>query len=94
MNITLAGMPIGKSIMAQMWSEKPSSFCQVITSATVDGRKFFTIWSSKEISNWVRAQENENAEWYEHIDHNWNIDRNKFDVSEEFYMMLKLKWGL
>lgn len=91
----MAGRRIGKSYMAQMWAEmtKPP-FCQVITSAIVDGRKFFTIWSSKEISNWVREQEYENKEWFEHIDHNWNVDRNKFDISEEFYMMLRLKWGI
>ena len=94
MNILMSGRRIGRSVFAQMWNEvlqKP--FCQIITSSIVDGRKFLTIQSSKEISNWVRSQGNEKAEWFEHIDHNWNIDRNKFDVSEEFYLMLKLRWG-
>jgi hypothetical protein len=96
MNIYMAGRNIGKSVIRQLWyvEEDTKPICKIVTSSMVDGCKWLTIFCSKPIADWVRNQENCNKEWYEHIDHNWNVDRSKFDVSEEFYLMLKLRWGL
>lgn len=64
-----------------------------ITQSLVDGKMFYTIRCYKDISRWIREQPGEDADWYQHIDSNWHIDYNMFDVSEEFYIMLKLRWG-
>jgi hypothetical protein len=96
MNIFLAGRSIGKSYMAQMWNQmQESTFTHsIISQATVDEKTWYTIKCNKSIGDWIRQSQGEGSQWYEHIDHNWVLDRTMFDVHEEFYMMLKLKWGL
>ena len=63
---------------------------KVIDSADVDGEPWRTVRCSKEISTWIRTQD---GSWQEHIDQSWNIYANTFDISEELYMMLVLKFG-
>jgi hypothetical protein len=67
--------------------------CKIITSAEVDGKTWYTIACRKEVSMWIRENSVENESWYEHIDSNWTVYRNMFDVSEELYMMIVLKFG-
>ncbi len=97
MKIIMNGRQIGKSVMAQMWNQKmediESKYCEVITQAKVDNIPFYTVQCSKPIADWIRQQPRENDDWYQHIDQNWYVDRTMFDISEEFYMMLKLRWG-
>ena len=69
-------------------------FCKVETTAIVDDVKFYTIYCHKTISDWIRKQPDENKEWYQHIDRDWTMHANKFDISEEMYLMLKLKWSV
>lgn len=94
MKIYMGGRNIGKTVMAQMWNEmlKPIE-CNIISKALVDNKQWYTVKCSKDISNWIREQSGENSQWYEHIDHNWNIDRTMFDIDEDLYLMLKLRWG-
>jgi hypothetical protein len=95
MKIIMNGRNIGKSVMAQMWNQvflEPMK-CEIITQAKVDNIQFYTVKCSKPIADWVRQQPRENDDWYQHIDQNWYVDMTMFDISEEFYMMLKLRWG-
>lgn len=66
---------------------------KIIDSAKVDGKTWHTIACRKEVSMWIRENSIENDSWYEHIDDKWTLHRNMFDVSEELYMMVVLKFG-
>ena len=94
MNIIMNGRQLGKSVYAQMWSEILKPPHEIISKATVDNSIWYTIKCNKQIADWIRQSPGENSEWYQHIDHNWVLDRTMFDIHEEFYMMLKLKWGV
>lgn len=65
---------------------------EVISSADVDGAPWFTISCSKEVSKWIRENGTENTEWFEHIDGQWNIYSNMFDVSQDMLSLIKLSW--
>jgi hypothetical protein len=92
MKIYMGGRQVGKSVMAQMWNIMFTE-CEIIDRATVDGAQMYTIQCNREIANWIRQQPGNNSQWYEHIDHNWVVDRTKYDVTEDFYLMLKLRFG-
>ena len=63
---------------------------EILISAEVDGEPWHTIKCKPEISKWIRTQD---SSWHEHIDANWYLHRNMFDISEELYMLLVLKFG-
>lgn len=94
-----AGRQLGKSTYnqyAQQWhdmQEQQQPKCKVISSAEVDGKTWYTIACRKEVSIWIRENGIENDSWYEHIDDKWTVHRNMFDVSEEMYMMVVLRFG-
>ena len=96
--IISAGRRVGKSILneiyGQMSSIGPKSKYVVITHAEVDGRMWYTIRCTKEVADWIRNQPGEGTQWDAFIDANWYIHAHQFDVHEEFYMMLKLRWGI
>lgn len=97
MNIFLAGRNIGKSYMAQMWNQmldQQDPKYTELSKATVDGAMWYTVKCSKEVCTWIRQEYADHEQWYEHIDQNWNVYFSTFDMHEEFYMMLKLKWGV
>lgn len=94
MQIIMSGRNIGKSTMAQMWNMVDTAPAHIIVStATVDGAQWYTIRCNNEVAAWVREQPGEDSQWYRHIDAKWHIHASLFDVHEEFYMMLKLRWG-
>lgn len=99
MAIIASGRQIGKSIInqyLQQWSdmqEQTQPKCKIITQAKVDGKPWYTIACQKDVSMWVRENGLENTDWYEHIDEKWNVYRNMFDIQEELYLMLVLKFG-
>lgn len=92
-----AGRQTGKSTYSQyvnQWQdmqEQPK--CKIITQAEVDGKTWYTITCRMDVSIWLRENGIENIDWHEHIDGNWNIYRNMFDICEELYLMLVLKFG-
>lgn len=100
MKMYMGGRQIGKSAIAKMWQvvyaneQEKKMTCEVITKTLVDTKPFYTVQCSKAVSDWIREQPEQNKDWFEHIDQNWYVDRNKFDISEEFYMMLRLRWGI
>lgn len=94
MNIFVAGRQVGKSAIAQMWNMvEPKPAHTVIADAIVDGEKWYTIGCNSEVAAWVREQPGEGTQWDRLIDARWYIHNSSFDVHEEFYMMLKLRWG-
>lgn len=95
MKIYMGGRNIGKSVMAQMWNQyqEESPYSKIIDKSIVDNKQFYTVQCNKIASDWVRSQDGKNADWYEHIDKNWIVDRTRFDISEDFYLMLKLRFG-
>ena len=97
--VQLTGRQTGKSQINQyinQWydmQEQQQPKCKIISSAEVDGKAWHTISCRKEVSMWIRENSTENDSWYEHIDDKWTVHRNMFDVSEELYMMVVLKFG-
>lgn len=96
MKIIMAGRQIGKSVMSQMWNEvslMENKLYSEVTSAEVDGRMWYTVKCTKPVAEWIRQQPDEGTQWDNLIDNRWYIHLDMFDVHEEFYMMLKLRWG-
>lgn len=93
MKIIMNGRQIGKSYMAQMWTEAFAyeDFYQKIDQSIVDNEKWLTVRCSASISKWLKSQP-KNL-WYEHIDNNWQVYKNTFDIHEKIYTMLQLKYG-
>lgn len=95
--IISVGRQTGKSYYYQyskQWQdmqEQPK--CKIIAQAEVDGKTWYTIACRKDVSMWLRENGIENIDWYEHIDGNWNVYKNMFDICEEFYMLVVLKFG-
>lgn len=64
----------------------------IVSTAKVDDMLWHTVKCNKPACEWIRAQEPK-GQWYEHIDTNWYVHGSMFDISEELYMMLVLKFG-
>lgn len=94
-----AGRQMGKSTINQyinQWydmQEQQQPKCKIISSAEVDGKTWYTVACRKEVSMWIRENGVENDSWYEHIDSQWTVFKNMFDISEELYMMVVLRFG-
>jgi hypothetical protein len=99
MTIISSGRQSGKSFInqyLQQWidmQEQQQPKCKIIHQAEVDGETWYTIACRKEVSMWIRENGVENESWYEHIDSKWYVHKNMFDVCEEFYMMILLRFG-
>ena len=92
MKIIMNGRQIGKSIMAQMWTELTTEpKYQVLTKASVDDKIWYTVKCHPDISRWVRTQPEKM--WFEHIDQRWTIHKNVFDIHEKIHTLLHLKYG-
>ena len=71
-----------------------STDCNFISlaTATVDGELWHTVQCVPEVSAWVRAQSGQNKLWFQHIDNNWLMTTNIFDVHPTVYIVMALKW--
>ena len=67
----------------------------ILESAIVDGAQWHTVSCTKQASIWFRQQfaELEDIDWFQNIDQNWTINFNVFDMSEELYTILLLRWA-
>lgn len=63
-----------------------------VDSVLVDGVRWYTIKCKEEIASWIRSLPGEHTQWYEHLDQQWYIHKNKFDITEKIYMQIGLKW--
>ena len=66
---------------------------EVLSTADVDGVPWYTVSCRKEVSIWIRENGDEDRDWYSHIDSQWTLHRNVFDMSQEMFAMTKLRWG-
>ena len=67
----------------------------VLAKAMVDGAQWYTVRCTKEASQWVRAtfSEQENKLWFDNIDHQWQLNKNVYDMHEKLYTMLIMRWS-
>lgn len=81
--------------MAVIMPTKKTSKFTIQSKAIVDGSNWYTVSCSKDISIWIRQQwpTQESKLWFEHIDHQWTIHLNCFDIHEKLYTMLAIRWG-
>ena len=91
--IYMGGRQIGKSALAQIWNQtfEFGEFYSKIDQATVDRAQWYTIKCSVEISSWIKNQPS--VLWHEHIDKDWKVYKNTFDIHEKIYTMIQLKYG-
>jgi|LauGreDrversion4_2_1035121.scaffolds.fasta_scaffold96890_4 hypothetical protein len=98
LNVISSGRQTGKSLVnqyIQQWEDMQETIApkhMLMAKALVDGEMWYTIRCHREISNWIRTQPEKDS-WYEHIDSKWMHHRDEFDISEEFYMLMVLKFG-
>lgn len=83
-NLLMAGRQTGKSFWANMVRDLTMPDIKILSSAEVDGKLWYTVQLSIPAREWLRKQPEK--DWYEHIDHSM------FDVSEQMYSALMLKW--
>ena len=93
MKIIMNGRNIGKSYMAQMWNTTFAyqEYYSTLTKANVDGDLWLTVRCSQSISTWIKTQSRDM--WYEHIDKEWYVHKNVFDMHEKLYTILQLKYS-
>ena len=92
--VLFSGRQSGKSMLNAMYGklmEQSQPRFQIVNQAPVDGATWYTIACVPEVGAWIRTQSKELQ--YSHIDKNWTIYQNWFDVHEELYSMLTLKWS-
>lgn len=86
--MAFVGRGVGKSAWAQMVNDLTLPNIQLMTSAQVDGKTWYTVQLSMPAKEWLVEQDSD--QWYEHAPHqNW---KSFFDVHESLYTMLMLKW--
>jgi hypothetical protein len=82
-----------KTSVQQQWEQidPATQHLNVIDKSLVDGELWYTVKCSDEAARSLREQWDD--KWYQHIDNNWYTVKNTFDIDEETYIMLKLRWG-
>ena len=85
--IIAAGTGIGKSIFNEMIT---GSFTK-LDQAEVDDVMWHTVDCAPIIGEWIREQDQ--TLWVEHIDTNWYIYRNRFDLNDSLFALLTLRWS-
>ena len=84
----------GKSVYnqyVQEWYNSMTPLFKKIDSAIVDGEPWYTVKCRPEVGSWIRSQPN-NGRWHETIDTNWYVYADTFDVCEQLYVELGLKF--
>jgi hypothetical protein len=92
MMVISSGRQMGKSNLTAYLKELyyMAAPYRYLSEATVDGEKWYTVTGQKPVCTWIRTQDNKL--WHEHIDSNWNISYNTFDMHEKLYTMLGMKF--
>ncbi len=73
----------------------PNENYSVLTKAVVDGDQWYTVRCTKEASVWFRTTfpQHENKMWFENIDHQWQLNKNVYDMHEKLYTLLAMRWS-
>lgn len=88
------GRRTGKSMLNAMYGtmmEQSQPRYQITDQADVDGATWYTVTCIREVSAWVREQSEKLQ--FSHIDQNWTLYHNRFDIHEELYSLLVLKFS-
>lgn len=89
-NLMMAVQHTGKSFWANMVKDLTMPDIKVLSSAEVDGKLWYTVQLSIPAREWLREQPEK--DWHEHIDQRYYVNHSMFDVSEQMYSALMLKW--
>jgi hypothetical protein len=91
MFVISSGRQSGKSMLNtvyQQWVDTGRANFETHGGSTlVDGHPWYQISCSAEVARWIRTQEK--TQWYEEPTVRY---RSLFDVSEQLYLMLGMKW--
>lgn len=98
--VLATGRRTGKSIVDQyirnwhMIFEDSNPSYKVLTTATVDGANWYTVHCTKDIAAWIREtlKDQKDKQWFQNIDDKWMLNADRFDMHEELYTMLQLRW--
>lgn len=86
------GRQIGKSHITQMYREIIDTPSFIKDQGTlVDGVPWYVVKCKKEVAAWIRTQDS--SMWYEHIDSQWFVYKDRFDVHEKLVTMISIKFG-
>jgi hypothetical protein len=89
-NVLMAGRQTGKSTFMDI-ANPPA--IRILDSATVDGETWYTVQCKHYlVAKWVLQQDPDMWHRHEHIDKQWDMHFNVFDMHEKLYTMLILKW--
>lgn len=83
-------LPSGKSVFADIVQQLSQPPVQILQKATVDNETWYTVKLNMLTSEWTRQQDR--SMWYEHSPVN-NQFIGTFDIKEQLYTMLALKWN-
>lgn len=64
---------------------------KILHQCQVDGDTWYTVSCRLAAAKWIRSQDREL--WHEHINGQWEVIHNTFDIHEKLYTMLALKWA-
>ena len=95
------GIKIKEQCIEVTWNTSPqprqvsstNAFIKVEDEAVVDGVNWYTILVTKEVVAWLQTQDK--RQWYEHKSSSWGEGYrvvNMFDVHEELYLIMKLRF--
>lgn len=95
--VITAARQTGKSTYnqyAQQWAEMmtPQAPFRKMSQTLVDGKPWYTIKCNTTVGEFIRNQPGQGTRWYEHIDTNWYVHKTMFDISEELYIQVGLKF--
>jgi hypothetical protein len=98
LTVISAARQTGKSTYSQyarLWAEMmtPQRTFSKVSQTLVDGLPWYTIKCNRDVGEFIRSQSGEHTRWYEHIDSNWYVHKNMFDISEELYLQVSLKFS-
>ena len=89
--VITSGRQIGKSyinaFMKELYMAVPYRY---LGKDQVDGATWYTVTGQKAVCEWIRTQDKQY--WFEHIDDQWHISYNTFDIHENIYTMLGMKF--
>lgn len=96
--LQVTGRQSGKSTLNQQLALYQMMMAELtpytkLSTAEVDGAPWYTVKCNKEVAEFVRNQPGKDTHWYEHLDHNWYIHKNMFDINEALYIQIGLKFG-
>jgi hypothetical protein len=80
-------------LAAALVPEQPK--IRVLNKSIVDGGQWYTVSCAREASIWLRDTygDQEGKMWFQNIDELWHISYNIFDINEDIYTLLTLKWA-